>query len=182
MDFSTTALLIIDMQKDVIKTLVKQGVDILPNIKSLLASCRAKGMPVIYLVREHRHHGVDVEKFRSALFSEKPFLVEGTEGAKILEEIKPLPSEYIVVKRRFSGFFQSDLLMLLTRLKITSLVVCGLQTPNCIRATVTDALAYDFNVTVLEDATAAQSFEIHKANLMDMHQMGAYIKTISTFL
>jgi len=52
---------------------------------------------------------------------------------------------------------------------------------DCIRATVTDALAYDLDVTVLEDATAAQTSEVHLANLFDMRNMGAYVKTVEEF-
>lgn len=177
-----TALLIIDMQKDVVKKLVKTGASIVPAIKDVLESCRKMEVPVIYLLREHRQNSLDVERFRLALFKEKPFLVENSEGAEVLEELTPLPSEIVISKRRFSGFFQTDLLMILMRLHITSVVVCGLQTPNCIRATVTDALAYDYDVTVLEDATAAQSSEVHQSNLFDMRNMGANIQKADVFL
>jgi nicotinamidase-related amidase len=109
------------------------------------------------------------------------YLVQGTSGAEIIEELKPCPNEYIVERKRFSGFFQSDLLMILMRLKVTSLVISGIQTPNCIRATVSDAISYDFDVTVLEDATSAQTPEIHQANVFDMLNMGAHVKTVKEF-
>ncbi len=181
MSFQQEALIIVDMQKDVLKKMVKSGVDIVPEVKAVLDISRKKNMPIIYLLRVHRKNGTDVERFRCNLFKESPFLVEGTSGAEIVEELKPLPSEYLVNKKRFSGFFQSDLLMILMRLKVTSLVICGVQTPNCIRATVTDALAYDFDVTILEDATAAQTSEVHVANLFDMRNMGACVKTVQEF-
>jgi nicotinamidase-related amidase len=44
-------------------------------------------------------------------------------------------------------------------------VVAGVQTPNCIRATAFDAMALDYRVAVLSDATAAKSSEVHEANL-----------------
>jgi nicotinamidase-related amidase len=177
-----TALLIVDMQKDVLKKLVETGKSVISNIQELLERCRKKEMPIIFLVRVHRKDGIDVELFRSELFKEKPYVIENSQGAEILDELKPLPSEYIVVKRRFSGFFQSDLLMLLTRLRVSTLLVCGVQTPNCIRATVTDAIAYDYHVIVLEDATAAQTPAIHQSNLLDMKNMGVEIKTVKTFV
>jgi|ERR1700722_411607 len=174
-----TALLIVDMQKDILKKIVGAEKNTVSNIQETLERCRKKGMPIIFLVRVHRKDGVDVERFRSKLFKENPYVIENSKGAEILDELKPLPSEYIVAKRRFSGFFQSDLLMILMRLQVTSLLVCGVQTPNCIRATVTDALAYDYDVIVLEDATAAQTPAIHQANLLDMKNMGAEIKTVN---
>jgi nicotinamidase-related amidase len=176
-----TALLIIDMQKDVLKKFGINGENVVPRIQETLKRCRGKGMPIIFLARVHRKDGVDVEQFRLQIFKEKPFLVEGSQGADIIDELEPLASEYIINKRRFSGFFKTDLLMLLMRLKVTSLLVCGVQTPNCIRATVTDGIGYDFHMTVLEDATAAQTPEIHQANLLDMHNMGVQIKTVKAF-
>lgn len=177
-----TALVIIDMQNDVLEKLVKTGGEIVPAIKIALDAFRKKGAAVIYLVREHRASGVDVELFRVEKFQEHPFLVKGTKGAGVVEALKPLEGEPKINKKRFSGFFQSDLLMVLTRLQIDSLVICGVQTPNCIRATVTDALAYDFEVKVLEDATAAQTPEVHQANLFDMRNMGAEIIKLDAFL
>jgi nicotinamidase-related amidase len=181
MGFKNKALIIVDMQKDVLKKMVKSGVNIVSEVKTALDISRKKSMHIIYLVRMHRKNGTDVERFRCNLFKDSPFLVEGTSGVEIIEELKPFPTEYIVNKKRFSGFFQTDLLMILMRLKVTSLVICGVQTPNCIRATVTDALAYDFDVTVLEDATAAQTSEVHLANLFDMRNMGADVKTVKEF-
>jgi nicotinamidase-related amidase len=182
MDAQKVALLIIDMQKDVMKELVTTGLTVISSIQIVLDAFRKKNAPVIFLKRVHRKNGVDIELFRTDLFKEKPFLVQNTEGAEVVDELKPLPSEYSVSKQRFCGFFQSDLLMILTRLKIESLIICGVQTPNCIRGTVMDALSYDYLVTVLEDATAAQSDAIHAANLLDMKNMGVEIKKVKDFL
>ena len=179
--FDKTALLIIDMQKDVLKKLPKSEMSVVSKTQEALKRAREKRMPVFFVLRIHRKDGIDVEPFRSHLFEEKPYLVEGSEGARLIDKLKPLASEYIVSKRRFSGFFQSDLLLLLTRLGMRSLVICGVQTPNCIRCTVTDAIAYDYSVTVLEDATAAQNKAIHQANLLDMQNMGVQIKSVQQF-
>lgn len=182
MDYAHSALIIIDMQKDVLKHLVKEGTAIVPKIEALLVFCRKKQIPIIHLARMHRADSIDVERFRLETFKKQPFLVEGTEGASVIEELKPLSSEYVIPKKRFSGFFQTDLLMILTRLNIKSLFVCGLQTPNCVRATVVDALCYDFDVTLIEDAITAQTPQIHNANLFDMANMGAKIKKASEIM
>lgn len=176
------ALLIVDMQKDVMTGLVKTGLTVIPAIKKALDAFRDKQQPVIFLKREHRKSGIDVELFRLPMFEKQPFLVVGSKGAEMVDELTPLATEYSVNKQRFSGFFQSDLLMILMRLGVTSLVVCGVQTPNCIRGTVTDGLSYDYDVTLLDDATAAQSPEVHQANVFDMRNMGVNIKTVDEFL
>lgn len=180
--YNQTALIIIDMQNDVMKKLVTTGTTVISSIQTVLETFRKKNAPIVFLNRVHRKSGVDVELFRAQIFEQKPFLVQGTEGAEVVPELKPLPSEVTVDKHRFSGFFQTDLLMILRRLEIKNLIVCGVQTPNCIRATVVDALSYDYNVTLLRDATAAQTQEVHEANLFDMKKMGVEIKTVAQFL
>lgn len=51
---------------------------------------------------------------------------------------------------------------------VERVVICGVQTPNCIRGTAWDALALDYRTTVLSDATASASTEVQEANLHDM--------------
>ena len=177
----TQALLIIDMQNDGI-VMVPPARSAIPCISHVANFYRDKNFPVLYKTRIHRANGVDVEKFRIELFNDTPFLVKGTYGAEIVEELKPLDGEIVVEGTRFSGFFQTDLHIVLTRLGVKTLVICGGQTPNCIRATVTDALAYDYNVILLSDATVAQTTEIHLANLLDMKNMGVEIMTSDELL
>ena len=59
-----------------------------------------------------------------------------------------LPGELVLVKRRFSAFFATHLDLLLRRLGTERLVVCGVQTPNCIRATAFDAVSLDYHQVV----------------------------------
>jgi nicotinamidase-related amidase len=176
-----TALLVIDMQKDVLKKLVDSGSSVLSTIQGAVKRAREKEMPVIFIARVHRKDGVDVELFRLERFKETPFLVEGSHGSEFVEGLRPQAADYIIQKRRFSGFFQADLLLLLMRLGVSSLLLCGVQTPNCIRATAVDGLGYDFHITILEDATAAHTPEVHQANLFDMSNMGIEIKTVHAY-
>lgn len=176
------ALLIIDMQNDVLERMVKSGKEIVPNIKNVLNACRQKNIPVIHIVRVHRPEGIDVELFRQKLFSEKPFLVKGSKGAEIIEEIKAVKGEYIVEKQRFSAFFQTELLILLNRLNIKTLALCGVQTPNCIRSTAIDGISYDYNVILLDDATTANTRDVHNANITDMKSMGVKVMKTSELI
>ena len=106
--------------------IVPSAKSIIPTAKRVLETWRAASLPVIFKVRVHRPDGIDVERFRLPLFREKPFLVEGTDEAAIFPELQPAPGEYLVHGARFSGFFQTDLQLLLTRLGIETLVVCGM--------------------------------------------------------
>jgi len=78
-----------------------------------------------------------------------------------------LPGEYRVVKNRFSGFMNTELDFMLRRLKVETLAVCGTQYPNCIRATVFDAVSLGYETIVITDATSAKTPQIAKANILD---------------
>lgn len=179
---SDIAVLTIDMQNDVLERLVPTGREVVPAIQRTLRAARDAGIPVVHSIRLHRADASDVEKFRLTAFAERPFLVRGTRGAELIPELEARPQEDQVGKSRFSGFFQSSLLMILTRMGVKRLVVVGVQTPNCVRGTVNDALAYDFDVILLRDAINAATPEVHEANLFDMANWGAQIQTVDQFL
>ena len=171
-----TALLIIDMQNDFVREgaplRVKDAEKIIGNVQSALELFRARSLPVFHVLRIQRHDGSDVEISRRGLFKNTPFAVEGTEGARVIRELEPLPGEYIIRKNRMSAFMNTDLDLLLRSLGVERLVVTGIQTPNCIRTTVFDAFAYNYQTLLLGDAVAAQNEEIHRANIRDMENIG----------
>jgi len=181
MKASSTALLIIDMQNDGM-TMIPMFRQVIPAIARVLETCRSQQIQVIYKSRVHRADGVDVETFRRELFARKPFLVENTPGAAVVDELCPAAGDIMVRGTRFSGFFQTDLQLILTRLGVRRLLICGVQTPNCIRATVTDAIAYDYEVVLVTDAVMAQSPEIHAANLFDMKHMGVTMRSMDELI
>jgi nicotinamidase-related amidase len=176
-----TALLIIDMQNDFVGSnapLRVAGADaILLPIRSLLDDFRDKNLPVIHILRIHRPGGSDVEHFRRGIFSETPFAVAGTRGAEAVSSLSPLPGEDIIAKTRMSGFIGTDLDLLLRSRGVERIVVVGIQTPNCIRTTVFDAMAYGYETILVSDATAAATPEIHQANIRDMAAIGVSILT-----
>jgi nicotinamidase-related amidase len=179
MGMGKTALLIIDMQNDFVldgaPLRVAQGRSVIPNIREVLERFRAKNLPVFHVVRIHRRDGSDVEIIRKERFRNQPFAVEGTHGAAVVGELTPLPGEHVIPKIRMSAFIGTGLDLILRGLDITDLVVTGIQTPNCIRTTVFDAVAYNFPVTLVEDAVGAQSDEIHRSNVRDMENIGVRV-------
>ncbi|KZV26077.1 hypothetical protein F511_06003 [Dorcoceras hygrometricum] len=150
-----TALLVIDMQNDFIlpggPMHVKGGEAIVPNAIKAIEVSRSRGIPVIWVVREHDPSGRDVELFRRHLYSAgKPNrLLRAGVGVKNLVIIGNMSSRL------------------------------GVQTPNCVRQTVFDAVALDYEtVTVIVDATAAATPDIHNANISDMRNVGVVIPTL----
>ena len=74
-----------------------------------------------------------------------------------------------------SAFIGTELDLMLRTLGVTTLFVCGIQTPNCIRTTVFDGIAYNYPVVLIDDATGASSEEVHRANVRDMQNIGVRI-------
>jgi nicotinamidase-related amidase len=173
------ALLIIDMQNDFVlegKPLKVAGAHaVIPKIESVLAEFRKRSLPVFHILRVHRADGSDVEIIRKELFRKQPFAVAGTHGAAVIDGLAPQEGEYVLTKTRMSAFIGTELDLMLRTLGVTTLVVCGIQTPNCIRTTVFDGLAYNYPVVLVDDATGASSEEVHRANVRDMQNIGVRI-------
>ncbi|MGB9770255.1 MULTISPECIES: cysteine hydrolase family protein [Caldisericum] len=170
------ALLIIDMQEDFLNEssplFVKGGKDIIPNIERLLSFFRKHNFPRIFVKREHRSE-VDIDKPRIPYGGS--VLLPNSKGASIVKPLLPTESEIVVIKKRFSAFFHTELDLILRRLHIDTLVITGVQTPNCIRATAVDGLSYDYDIIIASDGTASSSYEIQKVNLLDLKNMGAKV-------
>eukprot|EP00249_Psilotum_nudum_P016809 c25993_g1_i1 orf=224-841(+) len=184
-----TALLVIDMQNDFIlpggPLYVKGGASIVSAVQKAVAFARSKGAMVVWVVREHHASGRDAELFRQHLYEkgETGPTVKGTNGAALVDGLKPQDGDYIIVKYRFSAFFGTNTHLLLQRASITNIVVVGVQTPNCIRQTVFDAVAHDYpSVVVISDATAAANPEVHSANLSDMRNVGIATPTLMDWM
>ncbi|KAK8465106.1 hypothetical protein PHAVU_010G147700 [Phaseolus vulgaris] len=180
-----TALLVIDMQKDFIEgggsLLVKGGKEIVPNVIKAVDVARQRGILIVWVVREHDPLGRDVELFRRHLYAAGKVgpLSKGSEGLELVDGLVIKEEDYKLVKTRFSAFFATHLHSVLQGAGINSLVITGVQTPNCIRQTVYDAVALDYQpVTVIVDATAAATPDIHLANLFDMKNIGVATPTL----
>ncbi|XP_057735329.1 probable inactive nicotinamidase At3g16190 isoform X2 [Arachis stenosperma] len=170
--WNRTALLVIDMQRDFIENegpmLVKGGKEIVPNVIKAVQVARQRGILIVWVVREHDPLGRDVELFRRHLYStgEVGPTSKGSPGAELVDGLVIREGDYKLVKTRFSAFFATHLHSVLQGAGINNLVITGVQTPNCIRQTVYDAVALDYQpVTVIVDATAAATPDIHLAPL-----------------
>ncbi len=172
-----TALLIIDMQEDIVgmRESTRKSV---PLLRRVLDAFRKKGLPVFHIIRTYRRDWSDVELPRLIEFQEKgPRVIENTPGARIVSPLAPRPGEFVVVKKRWSGFFMTELPLLLARLGVSSVIIGGTQTPNCVRSSAFDAVSYDLETAVLSDGTSSASPQIHEANLLDIRNIGIRLLT-----
>lgn len=180
-----TALIIIDMQNDFVlpnaPMCVAGALAIVPNLQKILHYFRNACWPIFHLVREYRADGSDIEKTRLPNFlNDQSYCVPGSPGCEIVEQLSPIPGEYRIVKNRFSGFMNTELDFILRRLKVNNIVVCGVQYPNCIRATVYDGVSFGYDVTLITDATGAETEAVARANIYDISNIG--VKCIPTDL
>ena len=181
------ALLIIDMQNDFVQpgspVTVAGALATVPSIRRLLDAFRAQRLPVLHVTRTYRTDGSDVELFRRESFLRGPqYLLPGSVGAQIVPELAALASEHVLVKPRFSAFMGTPLDLVLRRLGVRELVIAGTQYPNCIRATVLDAVCLDYRVTVITDGCSAQTDAIAQANIADMASIGVFCITTQQYL
>ena len=91
-------------------------------------------------------------------------------GDVIVDELKPEPGEMVVCKHhKPSGFFGTELSALLVYDKVDTVVITGLTTSGCVRATAVDAFQHNFDVVIPFECVADRSQISHKVNLLDLH-------------
>ena len=148
-DRAKCALLVIDELGDPTGTPLETV--LLPSMLQTAKLCeaaRAVDMPVVFTNDAHIP-GLDREL---ALWGQHG--IAGTPEAQTSPLLNPQPSDFVVEKRRYSGFFQTGLLLLLNELGVDTLICCGMDTNICVKHTVADAYFNNFNIIVVDDATA----------------------------
>ena len=86
-------------------------------------------------------------------------------AADYFDGIEPLPEEYQMVKRRYSGFFGTDLEILLKGLGVEHIYAVGLLTDVCVHYTCADAHQHDYHIHVVREAAGGSSLAAHEAAL-----------------
>ena len=138
------ALLVIDVQNDVVANAVKIE-EVVANINSLVSAARLDNVPVIWV-----QHSDD-------------YLVKGSADWEIVNELNPLADEIKIYKTQPSSFEETDLSDHLKSLNIDTLVITGAQTNYCINATSNAGIELGFEVTLVSDAHTTEDSETEKA-------------------
>ena len=135
--------------------------------RRLLELFRAKGLPVAFttvVYRDDRQARVFRDRV-PALELLKP----GTRWVNVDPRLAPRSGEPVFEKRWASGFFGTALDEYLRGQGVDSLVVTGLTTSGCVRATAVDGLQHDYRVVVPREAVGDRNQEAHRANLFDLN-------------
>ena len=183
-----TAVIVVDMQNDFCKpgwTFDRLGIDIsmypsiLPRLSRLLSGARDIGVKVIYIqmtVLPNRMSESPAQirfNMRLHLASHgvtQPLLytIEDSPGQEIIAELAPEPGDLVVRKYRSSGFWGTNLDMLLRSNGIETVIVTGCTTEGCVESTARDAMFNDYYVVLPEDCVASDDPRQHEASLFLM--------------
>jgi nicotinamidase-related amidase len=162
------ALLVIDMLNDFVREgaplEVPRAREIIPNIQREIEKARNNDYPVIYLCDAHKPEDPEFKIW-------PPHCVEGTEGAEVINELKPAKDDFVIKKVSYSGFYNTKLEELLKSLGVQKLFLTGIVTNICVLYTGVDALMRGFEVEVIEDCVAGLNEEDHKFAIRQLKEI-----------
>lgn len=179
-ELSRYAILVIDMLNDFIKGNLKceRALKIIPNIKTLLNDARSKKIPIFYCIDEH----LPIDNYEIDLWG--PHAMKGTEGQKVIDELKPTDSDYIIPKRTYSAFDGTGLDRALQGIYngkgADTVIITGVHTNICDMHTSYGAFTRGLKIVIAEDGVEAFTEQEHLSGLEYLKNIyGADIKKIS---
>lgn len=177
-DWPSAALLTIDVQRDFAlpeaPAEIPGTAEAAPRMGRLVEAFRRAGRPVIHVVRLYLPDGSNADLCRrEALERGERIVLPGSDGAELLDELKPSPAarldaerllagelqelganEWAMHKPRWGAFYLTPLEEHLRGVGVNTAVVCGCNFPNCPRATAYEASERDFRVVLVADAVS----------------------------
>src|SRR5512132_66737 len=163
-DAKKTAMIVVDMQNDFVASGAAMETpaarEMVPKLAEALNICRAAQIKVIYTAHVHRRDGCDMGLFDDLHppIANRAALVDGTLGVDIYPELAPAPGEHVIKKHRYSGFFGTDLDIILREWGVDTFFNATATTENCCAATARDAMFRNYRVVFLSDATATYDY------------------------
>ena len=163
------ALVVVDMCKAFIDSSSPLGFEcnelIQANI-NLVNKFRLNKLPVIFTTTIYRNPS-EASVFRSKIPALN-ILEPESDAVTFIDDLAPSKDEILIEKKFASAFFQTKLIDSLHKMKADSIVICGVTTSGCVRATAVDSLQNNFPTTIAEDCVGDRDLDAHKANLYDL--------------
>jgi nicotinamidase-related amidase len=187
-DPAHTALVVIDMQRDFIEPyglFGTLGIDLSmyaktrPRLATVLGAARMTDTTVVHLQNTALPDRMsdspaqirfNLRMHKDARRNQPPlrYTIPGTPGHDFAPDFAPLQNELVVRKYRSSGFWGTNLDMLLRSNGIKTVVVGGVTTEGCVESTARDAMFNDFYVVIAEDCVASDDKAQHEASMLLM--------------
>ena len=194
----TTALLIIDMQRDFLEpggfgemlgndvSLLRAAID---PCKRILAAAREAGLLVMHTREGHRPDLSDAPPTKLArggletgIGADGPMgriLVRGEPGHEIVPELAPKPGEPVIDKSGKGAFYETDLEIMLRNNEIRTIIVCGVTTEVCVHTTVREANDRGYECLVLEDCVGSYFPEFQRVGIDMIKAQGGIFGWVS---
>jgi nicotinamidase-related amidase len=163
-DPKTSALLVMDFQNATVDAIPTDKNAFLARTAALVESARNAGMKVIYVVVGFRP-GYPEASPRNHAFAQirsTGRFIAGSADTEVHAGVAPKPDDVIVMKRRVSAFWGTDLEVILRAHAIETLVLAGIATSGVVLSTIRHAADADYRVLVVEDCCADRDPEVHR--------------------
>lgn len=147
----------------------------------LLQAARKAGILVVHTQVSFSEGGVDGGVFFQKIDALKHFVGKAPLG-EIMPEVNPLPSEVVIVKQYASSFFGTTLASTLQASGVDTLIITGVSTSGCVRATAVDAIQHGFIPLVCREAVGDRNDGPHEANLFDLQAKYAEVMSEASIL
>ena len=145
------ALIVVDMVNEFVhgRLATPEALKTVEPSKRVIEAFRNAGLPIVYT--NDRHYPDDPE-----MNIWGPHSMKGDSGSEVIDEIRPESDDYIVEKHTYSGFYGTNLDIILRSHGIDTVVIIGLDADICVRHTAADALYRNYHIMIVEDAVAAR--------------------------
>ena len=154
--------------------------DVVAACRQLLDAFRKRDLPVLFTTVIYRDaHQARVFRDRLPALD---VLTPNSPWVQVDLRLAPAAGEAVIEKRWASAFFGTDLALRLRAAGADSLVVAGLTTSGCVRATAVDGLQHDYRVVVPREATGDRNPDAHAANLFDLNAKYADVLALQEVL
>lgn len=140
-----------------------------PKSVEMVNRFRAKGIPVVFIQEVHKPSLTDIGRELDG--AEDVHCIEGDPHTELYPGLDPQPGEYLVKKRRYSGFFASELDIVLRGYRAETLILIGGMTDVCVHYTAVDAHQLDYRFRTVTDMVIGSSVKAHEAALRAMRYL-----------
>lgn len=178
-------LLVIDVTRAFTEPDRPLGSDATPVVtaaNTLIEAARAGNLPVMFTRVAYENADLSDAGLWSKKIGSLGDLVDGGEGVEMDKRLDVRDTDPVLTKKYASCFFGTDLASRLTSSGIDTLVICGLSTSGCIRATAVDAIQLGFRPIVVEDAVGDRWQDAHDQSLADLGAKYADLEATETVI
>ena len=171
------ALIVIDMQR----YFASIAENLVAEVNATTFACRERKCPVVFT--KHGHKIVELDSGSLGRFwGTEKMIRYGSDDWELLPELNMCSNDIIIDdKRTYDAFYETPLQDILNQLHVSTVVVAGVVTNLCCETTARSAFVRNFDVIFLSDGTSADSYEMHRATLVNIGYGFGKVMTCSEF-